>query len=416
MRRGAIVVAIGVLACLPQAASALPRLPRGLPRTFQIGADRAPGSAAQSKSIGLGMRDLYLPGPVNGPGQYEGWQKYAPRGGYLTSFVRETLAAGQVPVLTYYAILQSLPGGGSGEQGAVKRNLANRSTMTAYWKNVSLMLKLAGRFHRTVIVHVEPDQWGYLQQESRADNPKTLKVQVASTGLRELRGLPNDARGYAQAFVRLRNRYARNVLLGWHISQFGAGHDIATENLGGSTIDGIARRLSTFYKRLHAHFDLLVSYMGDRDAGEAVSEGNSRYPWDPSDYERDLHFIRSAIADFHLRAFYFQIPYGNTQMQAMNNTPFHWQDNHVETLLGGSGFPLIHQYAQAGVTGFLFGLGQATSTCPCDQATSDHPADGVTDFGPINGNARPSLSADDDGGFFKERVRAYRDSGPVRLP
>jgi hypothetical protein len=40
--------------------------------------------------------------------------------------------------------------------------------------------------------------------------------------------------------------------------------------------------------------------------------------------------------------------------------------------------------------------------------TSLHAAkDGPTNPAAVNGNTRPSLSADDDGGFFKERVRAY---------
>ena len=32
-----------------------------------------------------------------------------------------------------------------------------------------------------------------------------------------------------------------------------------------------------------------------------------------------------------------QIPFGNTQMRAVDDTEFHYQDNHVETLLGEDG-------------------------------------------------------------------------------
>jgi hypothetical protein len=35
---------------------------------------------------------------------------------------------------------------------------------------------------------------------------------------------------------------------------------------------------------------------------------------------------------------------------------------------------------------------------------------------PINGNRRPSLSADDDGGHFKAQARAYYKSGAITLP
>jgi hypothetical protein len=42
--------------------------------------------------------------------------------------------------------------------------------------------------------------------------------------------------------------------------------------------------------------------------------------------------------------------------------------------------------------------------------------DGLTNPAPIDGNTRPSLSADDDGGFFRSKARAYYRLGPLRLP
>jgi hypothetical protein len=62
------------------------------------------------------------------------------------------------------------------------------------------------------------------------------------------------------------------------------------------------------------------------------------------------------------------------------------------------------------VIAFLFGGGAAGTTCACD-ATKD----GVTNPVPVNGNTRPSLSADDDGGFFRNRARAYYRRGGIRL-
>ena len=53
-----------------------------------------------------------------------------------------------------------------------------------------------------------------------------------------------------------------------------------------------------------------------------------------------------------------------------------------------------------------------------DGATNagDSAGDGITDPEPINGNDRPSLNADDDGGYFKERAAAYYRGGPLALP
>ena len=59
----------------------------------------------------------------------------------------------------------------------------------------------------------------------------------------------------------------------------------------------------------------------------------------------------------------------------------------------------------------LFGRGADGNTCACDAAK-----DGVTNPTPIDGNTRPSLSADDDGGLFRSLARSYYGAGALRLP
>jgi hypothetical protein len=107
----------------------------------------------------------------------------------------------------------------------------------------------------------------------------------------------------------------------------------------------------------------------------------------------------------------WQIPLGNTVMRAENDTNDHYQDNRVQWLLGPQGRAHLRAYVAAGYVGFLFGRGADGNTCACDAAH-----DGVTNPAPIDGNTRPSLSADDDGGYFKAQVRAYYRSRPLPLP
>jgi hypothetical protein len=68
-------------------------------------------------------------------------------------------------------------------------------------------------------------------------------------------------------------------------------------------------------------------------------------------------------------------------------------------------------YLAAGFAGLMFGRGADDNTCACDAAH-----DGATNPPPIDGNTRPSLSADDDGGYFRDRVRAYYRAGALPLP
>jgi hypothetical protein len=93
------------------------------------------------------------------------------------------------------------------------------------------------------------------------------------------------------------------------------------------------------------------------------------------------------------------------------NPKDHFQDNREQWLLGPGSRAHLRAYAAAGFAGFLFGRGADGATCACDAAK-----DGRTNPAPINGNTRSSLSADDDGGYFKAQARAYYRSGAITLP
>ena len=94
----------------------------------------------------------------------------------------------------------------------------------------------------------------------------------------------------------------------------------------------------------------------------------------------------------------------------MDNTWGHYPDNRVEWLLDEPARTHLEAYRQAGVVALMFGQGAGGATCACDAI-----GDGVTNPAPITGNARDSLNADDDGGFFRDRAKAYFAQGPLPL-
>ena len=104
----------------------------------------------------------------------------------------------------------------------------------------------------------------------------------------------------------------------------------------------------------------------------------------------------------HQKIVKWQIPLGNTLMRAMDDTWGHYRDNRVQWLLGEKGAKHRRAYARAGVIALLFGGGADGTTCACDAQS-----DGSTNPAPKHGNTRKSLSADDDGGYFKQRVRLF---------
>ena len=332
----------------------------------------------------------------------------------MTGYIQESLDSSIVPVFTYYQIRQSSPGKDQDESKGVLGNLKNTATMKAYWEDLTFFFQKAGEFPNTMVVlHVEPDMWGYAQQVSKSDDATTVAASVASSGLPELAALPNNVRGVAQAVVKLRDTYAPNVRLAYHLTYWGTNNDPIYSKPSDKEIDSLASRSAAFYTSLHAKFDLSFAEYSDRDAGfyEHVLN-NAHVWWAAADYARNAHFIARFVHDTGKRVVMWQIPYGNTKMRAEDNSEGHYQDNRVEWLLDdGAGARVnLKAYADAGVDWLpLRRRGAAGQRAPATPGRRHHqPA-------PINGNTAMSLSADDDGGYFRSKAAAYYEAGPLAL-
>jgi len=389
--RLAVAAAVLALAVAPAGSAGagpakLPPLPKNWPHTLQLGsADSPGGAAALRRSAPFGFRYQYLAGGVN-TGQ--GWSTWNPNGTFASMYVADSWQHGELPVLTYYMLLQSKPGGGD-EAQADLANLRNPETMSSYWDDVRLLF---ARVHGTkpVVVHVEPDLWGYLEQANAVD--------LASA--------------FAQQWVKLRDQLAPNVVLAYHMSGWGTKHDIVYEKPSDATVRAYASQSAAFYRSLHARFDVAFEDFSDRDAGfYAKINGNPNTWFKPADFHRHLLYAQTFVRLAGVRMVAWQIPLGNTLMRAMNNTWDHFQDNRVQWLLGDGSRSRLRAYVAAGFVGFLFGRGADGATCACDAAK-----DGVTNPAPINGNSRPSLTTDDDGGYFKAQARSYYRAGALPLP
>jgi hypothetical protein len=380
------VTVLAALALASPAAAKLPPLPHGWPATMQLGLSDSPGGAAAlRKSAPFGFRYQYLAGGVN-TGQ--GWATWNPNGTFASMYVQDSWAHGEIPVLSYYQLLQSNPKGGD-EATADLAHLRDPAVMQAYWADVRLLFQRV-RGTKPVVVHVEPDLWGYLEQANA--------VALGAS--------------FAQQWVSLRDQLAPNVILAYHMSGWGTKHDIVYEKPSDATVRAYATESAKFYLALHAKFDISFEDFSDRDAGfyEKI-QGNTKTWFAPADFHRHLLYGATFVKLAGIRMVAWQIPLGNTLMSAMNDTWGHFQDNRVQWLLGASGRAHLRAYAAAGYAAFLFGGGAGGTTCACDAQK-----DGVTNPAPIDGNTRPSLSADDDGGYFRAQARAYYKAGAVSLP
>ncbi len=273
-------------------------------------------------------------------------------------YVHESFAAHTIPVFTYYQLLQSAPSIGSNERARDLSNLRNPATMRAYWSDYELLLRRvsAAAGSRLVVIHVEPDLWGYLEQ--------THAVRLA--------------RAFAQRLIALRDRLAPHVLLAWHLSVWGT-----DEGVGGSQskpslahMDELAAESAAFYESLHAHFDVVFNDVTDRDAGfYQYVEGNPRTWWGPADFARENRYLAGFTHRTHTAVVLWQLPLGDT---TLNDTWGHYRDNRLQWWLGAGGAAHLRATRAAGVIGLLFGAG----------------ASGCT-------------TAQSDGGFFYRLARRY---------
>src|SRR5438552_18007431 len=256
MSRWAFLTAVaGAIACVGGAGAApsLPPPPARWPHTLQLGMTDPPGGAAAlRKEAPFGFRYQYLAGGVN-TGQ--GWSTWNPGGSFVTRYDAESWAAGEIPVFSYYMLLQSKPARGD-EKTVDLAHLRDPALMRAYWADVRLFFARA-RGTKTVVLHVEPDLWGYLEQANA--------VALASR--------------FAQEFVRLRDELAPNVLLAYHVSGWGTKHDIVYEKPPDAVVEQYAAQSAAFYRALHARFDVAFEDFSDRDAGFYAKQQSNPPTW-----------------------------------------------------------------------------------------------------------------------------------------
>lgn len=368
------------------------------------------GAADLARRGSVDVRYQYLAGGVNTANPWPSWGRGDGR--FVSDYVADSVTEGFLPVFSFYELRQSLPGASEPDEAkADLDNLRNATTMRAYFENVRFLMQRLGEQDVPVVVHVEPDLWGYAQQR-RGDDPAATKAEVAGSGVAELKGLSNDLPGFARAWERLRDRYAPKVVLGYALSIWGTNKDIAISNEPDAAVDQLAGRAARFARAAAPGFEVVFAEFNDRTAGYAQARGAGPEAWwDAADFRRHVRFLRGVHTIDRRPIVLWQIPLGNTVMRSMNNTPRHYQDNRVQWLLSPrDNYAHLRSYRAAGAVAFLFGSGQGDDTHASDAA-----GDGVTNPRPITGNRRRATSADDDGGYFHQRARAYRRSGLLAL-
>jgi len=377
-------------------------IPATLPHHLGIGLMNGPLQLSWMTASGTpwDYRYQYLTGGVN---TGEGWTTWNdPPGAFVDMYLQDSGDNGYIPVLTYYQIVASAPDPWNED---VSLKLQNVSTMQAYYGEWKLLMQKAGAYGRPVVVHVEPDLWGYMQQ-AHGDNAAAVPVKVAASGFGEVAGYANTAAGFAQALAHLRDVYAPNVVLGYHFSAWATGVDLILNDA-----DPIATADQTFafYQSVGTNFDLIFFDPSDRDAAYYATWDGGAHWWDDADFVTYRTFVGRLVEKTGKSAVLWQVPVGNTLYRSEDNSWGHYQDNRVQYWLGSRQH--LQEYANVGVMAVLYGAGMYGMTMYTDEM-----ADGITNPAPINGNNLVAQYADDDGGYLRLKGAEYYQQGAVPLP
>ncbi len=399
-----------------------PRIPLAATR-LEFGVSSEPSSLAWMTSSGVPWkyRYTYLSGGVNTGGGWETWN--TPAGQYATYYMNASYANGYIPVFPYYELLQSNPSTGGDESSRDFSNLNDAATMNAYYANFKLLMQKAGAFGHTVVVHVEPDLWGYLEQRAGTGDASSLTASVKSSGFADVLAIPNTAQGFADALLHIRDLYAPNALLAIHASLWGSGYDVGSDR--SASLDAVAQadRTASFLNSAGlasnaygSTWDLVFNDVDDHDAGwwekQGANNASFTHWWDPTNtvfpnFTRYLSWVAELHAKTGVQQVVWQVPEGNQYFLTENNTCGHYQDTIAQYFIAHAS-----DLFAAGLVAVLFGAGNG-----CQTTNEDTQGDGITNNSGVPTtdtagwcsacNVHTSTSSDDDGGYLRIFVGAY---------
>ena len=434
----------------PQAQAAA--VPAGLPSHLGIGLAAAPDSSGISgwmpnSGIPWDYAYQYLSGGVN---TGSGWETWNSSGQFPLYYAQGAASHAYIPVFPYYELLQST--GSCASCAEPQKDLTNLNTpglMASYFANFTLLMQRLGSgtsggiagFGKTAIVQIEPDLSGYAEQAvltsascygfctGQGNNPALLKAAVASSGVAAVAAYPNTYQGFNWALLHLRDLYAPNVLLAFHISNWATAIDIGSNS--STTLDAAAlgQEAGSFAAQAGitgvpagtSSYNLLFNDVLDRDAGYyKYVYGNASVWWDRlnvtyPNFHRWESYIGAASQAAGRSVIVWQIPEGNQYFDTVNNTTGHYQDNRAEYF-----FSHLAELAQTGVIGLLFGAGNGGSTVHTDAMNDGitNPASFCTTDGLSSGqvcNTHTSSVSDDDGGYIRMEAQQYYAGGGYPL-
>jgi hypothetical protein len=276
-----------------------------------------------------------------------------PPGGYARGFFTTGKSNGQIPMITYYEILQA---SGAGEGAPEVLATKDAAFMGRYLADYRFLVDQIGT--ATVFLHIEPDFWGYAEQMN--PDPHAIPAAVASASA-ECAGFENSIAGLGRCMIDIAHRHAKNAKVGLHGSAWGTKIDVLDNTDPKFDVAGEAKKLGTFLVACGAaDSDYVVVDASDRDAAWYDTQGRSSW-WDDTNtklphFHQAFAWARSLAEAAGKPVIWWQVPVGN---QSLPNKPQAWRDNRVDYFMAHMG-----EVAAAHGVAVAFGAGDGNQTTP----------------------------------------------------
>ncbi len=242
---------------------------------------------------------------------------------------------GAMPVLSFYELLElgqqnGITADGT-EPGVVKLTLQNGAVMSQYYDKLIAVLKVAAGADVPVLVHVEPDSWGFMMWAMGVDgqtDATQIQVEVGASGHPDVQGFADNASGFGKALLKLRDQYAPTARMGWHASNFrqGASPEVVT----------------SFFSSMGT-WDVLLTEQPYLEQNQATWW----LPEDPTMVQTNLTWFSTISAATNLPILLWQAQIGTTDFHFFGGDP-----------------TLLTSFAQAGLGGVMMDMRQNDDTQP----------------------------------------------------
>jgi len=275
-----------------------------------------------------------------------------PPGQYVRDLISRTRSRGQLPLISYYELLQT---SGVAEGSPEVAALADAALTARYFNDWRFMLQQIGTAR--ALLHIEPDLWGYAEQLS--SNPHALAAAVTAANPTDCAGQENSVAGFARCLIAMVRKYAPNARVGLQASSWGTGVDVHENTDPAFDIQDEARRAGDFLLACGAgESDFIVVEASDRDAGYYKSIGKNTF-WDATnatlpDFQQAFAWTRSLTERLGRPALWWQLPLGN---MSLPNVAQKWQDNRVDYF-----FAHPAEVVRTNAFGMVFGAGNSVQT------------------------------------------------------